>query len=295
MKYLILSVVLLSVAFMDVGGRNAELPLPSVPSDLRRPSERAAYVMQHFWDEMDWSDALLTDDVEFMEQNSSNFYSLFSLTDSVSASEAVRRMLDGASADKKAYDKVAEIARLYLYEPYSPVADDEAYLVVIDRLIMDKKLDDAELLRLEDMHQTLMRNRVRHQAVDFEFIDREGRKGSLSEEAVKNKYTLLMFYDPDCHDCAELERHLSASSLLDGKGVGILMASPYGEQDGLWLEHARTMPAEWTVARTASDDFESDELYDIRVTPTVYLLDRSGKVVAKNLNINTIDDILTKL
>lgn len=295
MKYVILPVVLLSAVFMSAGGRNAELPLPTVPSELRQPSERAAYVMQHFWDEMDWKDASLTGDAEFMEQNSSNFYSLFSLTDSVSASDAVKRMLDGASADKKAYDRVAEIARLYLYESDSPVADDEAYLVVIDRLIMDKRLDEAELLRLEDMHQTLMRNRVGRRATDFEFIDREGCKGSLSEEVAKNKYTLLMFYDPDCHDCAELERHLSASSLLDGKGVGILMVSPYGEQDGLWLEHARTMPAGWAVARTANDGFESDELYDIRITPTVYLLDRSGKVVAKNLNINTIDDILNNL
>lgn len=294
MRHYIFS-ILLTIAFVSASGRNAELPLPSVPADLREPSRRAAYVMQHFWDGMDWRDTALTSDRSFMEQNSSNFYSLFGLTDSVSASEAVRRMLDGASADMNAYGKVAEIARLYLYEPDSPVADDEAYLVVVDRLLADKKLDEAELLRLDDMHQTLMRNRVGHMATDFEIIGRDGRHDRLSALTGRNDYTLLMFYDPDCHDCAMLERHLAESPLPEQKNVGVVMVSPYGEQDGLWLEHARTMPAAWTVARTANDDFESDELYDIRITPTLYLLDRSGKVVAKNISMNKLDDLLINL
>lgn len=274
--------------------RNVELPLPSVPSDLRQPSERAAYIMLHFWDAMDWNDTTLTRSDQFMEQNSANFYSLFGLTDSISESKAVEQMLAGASVDKRAYARIAEIAGIYLYEPSSPVADDEAYAVVVDCLLKDRKLGEADLLRLEDTHRSLMRNRVGSKAADFEFVDRDGNCGRLSDAVSDKNYTLLVFYDPDCHDCAEMERYLASSPLLNEKSIGVLMMSPYGEQDGLWLRHAATMPAEWRVARPADDDFEDSDLYDIRATPTVYLLDRAGMVVAKNITLEKIG-ILEKL
>lgn len=271
-----------------------ELALPQVPAELRTPGERAVYIAKHFWEAMDWRDTTLTRDRAFMEQSASNFYSLFGLTDSITASQAVAEMLAGASVSPETYKTVAEIAELYLYEPYSPVADDEAYAVVVDRFLADGKLDEAAMMRLEDAHQTLMKNRVGHKATDFEFVGRDGRRRRLSDETGRNDFTLLMFYDPDCHDCAALEKHLAESPLPAQKGVGIVMISPYGEQDGLWRSHAATMPEGWTVGLT-DEGFEDEGLYDLKITPTVYILDRESRVVRKNVVPDSIDDILGKL
>ena len=53
-----------------------ELPLPAVPDTIRQPQERAAYVMQHFWDALDFSDTLRSCSRPFMEQQVVNFLSL---------------------------------------------------------------------------------------------------------------------------------------------------------------------------------------------------------------------------
>ncbi|MDE6703267.1 MAG: DUF5106 domain-containing protein [Muribaculaceae bacterium] len=257
-----------------------ELPLPDVPSDLTVPRLRAEYILDRFWDAMDWRDTTLTRDAEFMEQNAANFYNLFQFTDSAGVARAARRMLDGAKTDRRAYRDVAEIAELYLFEPESPVVDEESFIVVADLLLGDDMLDESDRLRIEDARAAAMLNRVGHAAADFEMITREGDHIMLSEVAKRHPVNILMFYDPDCHDCGELERFLADSELGD---AGIIMVSPYGEQDGLWARHAATMPERWIVARPVSEEFDDEGLYDIRLTPTVYLLDSSATVLAKHL------------
>ncbi len=98
-----------------------------------------------------------------------------------------------------------------------------------------------------------------------------------------------MFYDPDCHDCMDFERHLADAGLKD---TGVIMISPYGEQDGLWARHAATMPAEWIVGLPVDEEFEDEEIYDLRAIPTVLLLDREATVIAKNLTLYNIDKVL---
>lgn len=256
-----------------------ELPLPAVPNSLTEPRQRAEYILDRFWDAMDWRDTTLTRDAEFMEQNAANFYNLFQFTDSVGVARAAARMLDGAKVDRRAYRDVAEIAELYLFEPESPVVDEESFIVVADLLLADDLLDNSDRLRIEDARAAAMLNRVGHTAADFEMITREGERMTLGEAVKRHRINVVMFYDPDCHDCAELESFLAGSELGD---AGVVMVSPYGEQDGLWARHAATMPADWIVARPVSEEFDDEGLYDIRLTPTVYLLDSSSTVLAKH-------------
>lgn len=256
-----------------------ELPLPAVPDSLTEPRQRAEYVLDRFWDAMDWRDTTLTRDAEFMEQNAANFYNLFQFTDSAGVARAAARMLDGAKVDRRTYRDVAEIAELYLFEPESPVVDEESFIVVADLLLDDDLLDDSDRLRIEYARAAAMLNRVGHAAADFEIITREGERMMLGEAVKRHRINVVMFYDPDCHDCAELERFLVGSELGD---AGVVMVSPYGEQDGLWARHAATMPADWIVARPVSEEFDDEGLYDIRLTPTVYLLDSSSTVLAKH-------------
>ncbi len=266
-----------------------ELPLPEVPSDLRDLRLRAEYVMDHFWDKMEWNDTTLTRDKLFLEQNFVNFTTLFQLSDSVGVSRAAGIMFEGASVDPIAYKALAGIARQYLFEPDSPSVDEESFLAIADRLMADGRLPEADLLRTGDARQSALMNRVGHMSADFDMIDRNGSNMTLHGAAASHDKTIVMFYDPDCRDCGELERYLAGRDL---GGYGVVMVSPYGEQDGLWASHAATMPSDWIVARPVDDDFEDAGLYDIRITPTVLLLDREGKVVAKNLNLDKLDSLL---
>lgn len=281
--------VVMACAAVTVIAAARDLPLPEVPDSLRDPRQRAEYVIDRYWDAMDWRDTVLTRDDRFMEQCAADFYAVTQHTDSVTASAAVKKMLDGASADPEAYRRIAEISQVYLFEPESPVADDELFLAVADRLMADRRLGEADMLRLADAHRAAVLNRVGRRASDFEFVGRDGLRSSLYDAVKTNSRTIVMFYDPDCHDCMDFERHLADAGLKD---TGVIMISPYGEQDGLWARHAATMPAEWIVGLPVDEEFEDEEIYDLRAIPTVLLLDREATVIAKNLTLYNIDKVL---
>ena len=154
MKRVTICLSMVLVGLLAMAARDLDLPVG--PDNLRTPVERARYVLEHYWDAMDWRDTTLTRDDMFMEQASADFYSIFHVVDSVEASKAAAIMLAGASADPYAYKKVADIARIYLFEPESPIADDENYLVVADRLLADGKLSNTDLLRIADSKQMAM-------------------------------------------------------------------------------------------------------------------------------------------
>ncbi len=281
--------VVMACAAVTVIAAARDFPLPEVPDSLRDPRQRAEYVIDRYWDAMDWRDTVLTRDDRFMEQCAAAFYAVAQHTDSVTASAAVKKMLDGASADPEAYRRIAEISQAYLFEPESPVADDELFLAVADRLMADRRLGEADMLRLADAHRAAVLNRVGRRASDFEFVGSDGLRSSLYDAVKTNSRTIVMFYDPDCHDCMDFERHLADAGLKD---TGVIMISPYGEQDGLWARHAATMPAEWIVGLPVDEEFEDEEIYDLRAIPTVLLLDREATVIAKNLTLYNIDKVL---
>lgn len=255
------------------------LELPQLPDDLRSSVERAGYLLVHYWDAMDWRDTTLTHDDKFMEQASADFYSVFHIVDSITASKAASVMLEGASADIVAYKKIADISRTYLLDPESPIADDEVFLVVADRLLADERLNDTDLLRIADAKRMAMLNRKGHRATDFEYIDRDGRVATLYDALLLHPSNILMFYDPDCHICAEIEQQLMVADLGD---TGVIMISPFGEQDGLWAQHAATLPADWIVGRPVADDFEDEDIYELRSIPTLLVIDNNGIVQSKD-------------
>ena len=61
-------------------------------------TERAAYVLAHFWDSMDFSDTSRSLDTAFMEQNFANFASLLPHVDADAVSAAAESVLKKAAS-----------------------------------------------------------------------------------------------------------------------------------------------------------------------------------------------------
>ena len=68
-----------------------ELPLPAVPAEMTVPTDRAGYILLHFWDAMDFDDADRSLDRDFMGQNMANFLSVFPHARESDRRAAVRR------------------------------------------------------------------------------------------------------------------------------------------------------------------------------------------------------------
>ena len=108
---------------------------------------------------------------------------------------------------------------------------------------------------------------------------------------IKADYTLLFFYDPDCTSCQEFERVFSEMpAFLDMQEKGILrvLAVYPDDNEEEWLLKSSQMPHGWIVGWNKQGDIRSKTLYEIRATPTLFLLDKQKKVILKDATLEQI-------
>ncbi len=242
-----------------------ELPLPAVPATLCTPPVRAAYIIGHFWDAMDFSDILRSHDRDFMEQNFANYLSLFPIADTTALAP--------------------ETAEKYLYEQDSPLFNEEYYLLFADALAA-APLRDYERLRIEAQRAAMRKNRVGTVAADFSFETRDGKRLRLSE-AAPGRRVLLLFYDPDCDHCMQTIAELSGSAPLNeavarGDMAVVAVYAGFGSSArAAWRRTLDRLPAAWTVGFDSGTVYTRD-LYVLRNLPALYLLDASRRVILKD-------------
>ena len=123
----------------------------------------------------------------------------------------------------------------------------------------------------------------------FSYVTPKGKAGRMSR--IKAEYTLLFFYDPDCPNCRKHERVLSempAFLEMQEKGIVRVLAVYPDEEENEWLLNSSKMPPGWIVGWNKQGDIRSKTLYEIRATPTMYLLDKQKKVILKDASMEQL-------
>ena len=261
----------------------AELQLPAVPQTLREPADRADFIIEHFWDAMNFADTLRSYNDDFMEQNFSNFISVFPYAREDARRRAVDRLMSAAQADSAAYVKMADIAELYLYDPNSPMLSEDYYILFLEKFVDSPVLGDYGTLRYRYQLEAARKNRPGMVAADFAYVTRDGRSHMLRKTPVKGQL-MVIFYDPECEHCKEIMAALSGEASLkaavaDGR-LTVLAMCAEGDRK-LWESTVHKLPAEWTAGFVVSDIIESQR-YVLRAMPTIYLMDADKRIILKD-------------
>ena len=261
-----------------------ELPLPDVPSTLREPATRAAYIIEHFWDKMEFTDTVRSHNTDFVEQAFANFISIFPYAGAESQRTAVGTLMRRAEADSTAYVVLTEVAEKYLYEPNSPMLSEDYYILFLEQMVASPVLGPYGTIRPRWQLEAARKNRPGMKAADFAFTTREGRRTTL-HRTPSDGNMLLIFYDPDCDHCKEIIATLCSDEVLNRMTSGgelTVVAVYSGDERELWSEHAPSLPAGWTVGYEPGD-MQERGTYVLRAMPTLYLLDRDKKVILKDV------------
>lgn len=286
MRSILISAIALLCSLSAGAGVPFELPLPEVPSSLTVPAQRADYILDHFWDAMDWTDAALRHDSIFLEMNLVNFFSVAPHATAEGVAGAFDQLVGRAAADPVTLLLISRLSHSYLGDPESPVRDDGAYGQMCRALLAALPADSPEAVYTAFQLDNLEKNPVGAVATDFAFIDRSGARRHLLESLDADARTLLVFFDPDCHDCHALAAALRADAAVTAQiaagTLQVVYISPYDSHPDLWQAYADTLPQEWIVGYFPQEDVDFDDLYYIATIPSLYLLDRGGIVTARN-------------
>ena len=271
-----------------------ELPLPTVPAALRTPRERAAYILDHFWDAMDFADTLRCRNATFVEQHFANFASLFPHADTAVVRRVATGLLRRAEQDPVGYRLFVETVEKYLYEPESPLYDEGHYSFFLVVLLRTQRLDASEKLRYRYQQQAIAKNRPGTRAADFAYLDRDGRRRTLLDTPAER--LLLLFYDPECTHCTEvmerLESDVRLSEAVAAGNLSVLAIFADGDRTS-WLRTADKIPSVWSAGLDITGIQEHDR-YVLRNLPALYLLDRDKTVVLKEPTAEALFEYLSR-
>lgn len=156
---------------------------------------------------------------------------------------------------------------------------------------------------ITDRAYSLMANIMGSPASEIELPDSSGKNISLYNTAAP--YTVVVFWDPTCGHCKEVLPKLDSFYLAKWKAAGLKMFAVAKETDGTrknWTDFVTEQKLwDWThvyyskaadKARTDSNVPGYSQLYDVLSFPTLYLLDKDKRIIAKKLTYQQIDDVL---
>jgi thiol-disulfide isomerase/thioredoxin len=162
-------------------------------------------------------------------------------------------------------------------------------------------LNEKQLTTISNRAYMLMANLVGEKAADLEFTDSTGKVFSLY--GVNANYTIVVFWDPTCGHCREEIPRLDSMYKAKWKKEGVKIYGVLTENEkDKWLQFiAEKNMKDWIHVYQTNENKNEEtlskkpgfrQLYDVTQTPTIYLLDKEKRIIAKKLTLQQIDNML---
>ena len=117
--------------------------------------------------------------------------------------------------------------------------------------------------------------------------------------ALKNKYTLLIFWSPTCGHCKTVipDLYKRYAKYRDAYDIGTfaILSEPDDATRPKWHEFIEKNHLDWLNIDGGEANIDWHEVYDIETTPQIYLLDKDKKILAKKLNGESFEEIIKYL
>jgi len=166
-------------------------------------------------------------------------------------------------------------------------------------------LNEKQMEAISRRAYMLMSNLIGEKAADLEMLNTEDKPTSLY--SLNADYTVIIFWDPNCGHCKEEVPRLDSIYRASWKNHNLkIFAVLTPDSKESVMPEWRTFIKEHNISDWAhvyktkemeDADFAAQrpsfrQLYDIIMTPTIYLLDKEKRIIGKKLTLLQLNDLL---
>ena len=311
MKGRVLIPLMLLAALLPAGCRRAAqapaapqfraFPYPEIPAVYVDAAERQDWFLDHFWDPFFAGDgpcdtsAVLGVPHHEVEMQVASYVQLLQQLPLPDAQRRMRHFFgqveqrQAADTASRVFLQMEEIVSRYLYDPNSPVRDEDLYLPYVEGLALSRFTRDDARPGYEYQRRMCALAPVGSVAPDFRFTDARGRSRRLHD--VKAGATLLFFSNPGCHACKEIIDALQAIPGIEERirRGGFAVVNVYIDEDlAAWRAYEPNYPRSWLCGYDPDGLVRSDRIYNVRAIPSLYLLDADKRILMKDAPVERV-------
>ncbi|MEQ9289260.1 MAG: thioredoxin-like domain-containing protein [Cyclobacteriaceae bacterium] len=185
---------------------------------------------------------------------------------------------------------------VYFFQKYQKpkiMGLDKVFVHIVENYYLKGKApwaDDDMLAKLEEEMDFHRENQMGMQAPVMHLVDT--LLDPVSLRSVPAEYTVLYFYSPNCGNCKKSTPVLlDAYHGLQSEGVEVMAVNVDTDIDK-WKAFVQEQQLDWI---NLADPFTRSNFrrqYNVRSTPTIYILDREKRIIAKKLGVEQIEGFI---
>lgn len=271
---------------------------PQVPKNKKASADSAFayhYYKNHYWDKIDFSDGRIVR-TPILETRLTRYFTQLvpPVADSINAE--ADKLLAQAKANKEVFKFMLWwLTSTYEQSPYMGM--DAVFVHLVEKYYITGQaywLTDDQKQKIIDRAAQIAPNLIGNIAPPLTLKTSDLKSVSLSD--IESKYIVLVFWDPTCGHC-QIEVPQLDSAFTHWKNEGVKMVGVLaGGTRQQWLDFIKEHHLEDWINLWAPDQNSTyRQLYDVYMTPVVYLLDKNKKILAKKLNVKQLDNFLDHL
>lgn len=263
--------------------------LPEVPAMLMSDSDKQVFLALHYFDKFNFKDTTQIHLPDVAEAGLVNFIALLQKVPGQVRDSATVLAFQKASVVPRMYVYFWKTLDRYLDDPNSPIRNEDLYISVCQSIVELPKVDEVVTSNATFKLKQALKNRTGMLAANFQITLESGKQMKMSD--LKGKYTLLFFYEPDCHTCIQAKTFMRQSgylnSLIMNSIVTVLAFYPQDDKQ-VWLQRLPDCAPSWVNGYDPEGYFTEKQPYDLRAFPTFYLLDKDKKILLKDVPIDAV-------
>ena len=277
--------------------KNPEIPEIEVPDDVENKDSvrwfySYNYNRQHYFDNIDFSDSrlLLT---PFFHNKLETYFTKVLVQDPDTLNYYIDVVASKAEANE---DMFQYVIRFFFntFQSSNIMGMDKVIVHLADKYYLTDKvdwMDEENLKKLREHVAKLRFNLIGNLAQDLKMETLNEEYASLNE--IDAKYTLVYFWEPNCGHCKKVTPKVHD------------LYEQYDRSDfEVFAVYTQTDKEEWSeyVVDHGFDDWINvwdpynltnfRFFYNVYSTPTIYLLDKDKKIIAKRIGYETLKNIL---
>ncbi len=275
---------------------NKEIEIPDFPRDengnVLDSAFQYKYYKQHYFDYIDFHDPRLIR-TQFFHPKIDRYFEKMILQAPDTVIKESKIMLDKATGTEDTYKYLLQMI-FNKYNNSEIMGMDKVLVFFAENYYLNGKApwaDTAWLRKLEERVKEIKPNIIGNKAVELLLYKSDDTPVSLYH--INAEYLVLFFYEPSCGHCKKATPIMK--KLADkywGKGVEVL--GVYTQTDkNEWLKFIEEQGLEnWINVWDPYNQSGFRYYYDVKSTPTIYVLDKKKMIIAKRIDVETVDKIL---